>query len=233
MNKKALEKMIVLCWVLLAICFVIKIFGGNFFEYVGKSEVAEYIETNFILLTLVQFVFYLIQSYLYYLVIFKNKHKLIILLFTAIMFAVKVLSFLFEEITIFATITEFIFLIVVPIFYNKKQWYMPILLNILIIIYQMISLFIKNINIVSFPDTNIVGYVYMIDYYIMLVLTYLYFTKGDFNMGRLGFWFLSKEEQQLKDYKKLVVDKHNKKIDKLNKKHTEKIEKIDDKIAKC
>lgn len=224
-----LKRMITLCWILLAVCFVIKLFGGNFFTFIGESKVAEYIEKHFWLLTIVQFVFYLVQSFLYYLVVFKDKHKCLIVIFTAIMFTFKVLSALYEQLFILSTVAEIIFLIIIPILYNKKEWYIPIILNVLMVVYQLISLFVKNINIISFPDTTIVGYVYMIDYYIMLGLTYLYFKKGDFKMGRLGFWFLSKNKEQLEAYKAIVV----KRKDRKNRKYDEKINKIDEKIAKC
>lgn len=224
-----LKRMIILCWVLLAICFFVKLFGGNFFAFIGESEVAEYIEKHFWLLTIVQFVFYLVQSFLYYLVVFKDKHKCLIVIFTAIMFTFKVLSALYEQLFIFAMIVEILFLIIIPIIMNKKEWYVPLVLYGLMFVYQLISLFVKNINIISFPDTNIVGYVYMIDYYIMLGLTYLYFKKGDFKMGRLGFIFLSKDKEQLEAYKEVLVKRHEKKVAK----HNEKINKIEEKIAKC
>lgn len=48
-------------------------------------------------------------------------------------------------------------------------------------------------------------------------------------MGKLGLWFLSKDKEQLEAYKAIVA----KKKDKSNKKYDDKLNKIDDKIAKC
>ena len=38
MNLKAIKRAIILCWVLLAVCFAIKLFGGNWFEIVCANE---------------------------------------------------------------------------------------------------------------------------------------------------------------------------------------------------
>ena len=38
MNLKAIKRAIILCWILLAVCFAIKLFGGNWFEIVCANE---------------------------------------------------------------------------------------------------------------------------------------------------------------------------------------------------
>ena len=76
-------------------------------------------------------------------------------------------------------------------------------------------MFTKNIGLIDFPYDNVVGYVFMIDYYIMLGLTLLYYKKGDFKMT-LGFWFLSKDKAQLEAYKQIVTKKYEKKIAKID-----------------
>ena len=69
-----LKRMIALCWVLLGVCFVVKIFGGNFFAFVGESEFIKWLSTNKILLGAVQFILYCVGTMLYFLTLFKNKH---------------------------------------------------------------------------------------------------------------------------------------------------------------
>lgn len=113
-------------------------------------------------------------------------------------------------------IIEFIFLAIIPIILYPKQWYRPIIITIMILLYQYISMFTKNIGLVTFPDNSIVGYVYMIDYYIMLFLSYLYYIKGDIQIMMLGLFFLSKNADQLRAYKKLVEDKCAKKVAKID-----------------
>jgi hypothetical protein len=228
MNKKALERMIVLCWVLLAICFVIKIFGGNFFEYVGESDVIEYIAKHDILLIPIQCILYIFGTYLFYQAMINHEHRcssFILVLFLAIC---KQLYDVNAILQISCYIVEFVIMFLYPIFIFKKKWYKVIIINLVLIIFQVISLITKNIGIISFPYEHVVGFVYMIDYYIMIILLYLYTKKG-VEMGKLGLWFLSKDKEQLEAYKAIVV----KKKDKSNKKYDDKINKIDDKIAKC
>ena len=41
-KQKVLQRMILVCWIILLICFVIKLFGGNFFAFVGSSPTRAY-----------------------------------------------------------------------------------------------------------------------------------------------------------------------------------------------
>lgn len=223
-----LKRMIILCWVLLAICFFVKLFGGNFFAFIGERKVAEYIATNLWLFSIVQFIFYSFGTFFVLSTIYKNNYKLLNIISIILSYTIKLLATLQIIPTYFGFIGELIFVILIPIFINKKEWYVPIVLNILIIIFQVISLFTKNLGIVDFPYENVVAYVYMIDYYIMVVLMYLYLKRRNFNMT-LGLWFLSKDKAQLEAYKDILVKKHEKRVAK----HNKKINKIEERIAKC
>jgi hypothetical protein len=163
------------------------------------------------------------------LIVLKSKHKTLSAIITFIMFIFKALCWGGILPIYISTIAEIIGAIIIPIIINKSIWEV-LLIQLMLIIFQVVSMFTKSIGIVSFPDTTVVGYIFMIDYYIMLLLAYLYFKQGGFNIvGRLGLWFLSKDKEQLEAYKAIVV----KKKDKSNKKYDDKINKIDDKIAKC
>lgn len=228
-----LKRMIILCWILLLICFVIKIFGGNFFTFIGENDVANYIINNVYLLTGVQFIFYFIGTYVSLLIVFKDKFKKLNIIFVIIMFTSKALCNFGYIPEYLAMIIELIFLIVLPIIVNPKDWYFPIMFIIEIVIFQYISMFTKNIGLVNFPDNQLAGFVFMIDYYIMLFLSYLYLKKEKFVIMMLGILFLSNDKTQLEAYKKVLVDRHNAKITKLNDKHNAKVAKIDAKINKA
>lgn len=224
-----LKRMIILCWVLLAICFFVKLFGGNFFAFIGESKVAEYIANHLWLFSIVQFVFYFFGTFFVFSATYKDKHKILNIVSIVLSYTIKLLATLKIIPTFCGFIGEIIFAILIPIIVNnKKEWYVPIVLNILIIIFQVISLFTKNLGIVDFPYENVVAYVYMIDYYIMVVLMYLYLKRRNFNMT-LGLWFLSNNKEQLEAYKDILVKKHEKRVAK----HNKKINKIEERIAKC
>lgn len=76
-----------------------------------------------------------------------------------------------------------------------------------------------------FPDDNFIGIIFMIDYYIMLVLGYLYNKKGGFKtMGVIFLGWLHKDEAKLK----AIKEKNNAKIAQLTKEN----EQIDAELAK-
>lgn len=219
-----LSRMITLCWILLLVCFIIKLFGGDFFAYLGKSEVVEYINSIAWLRIPAQFILYFTQSFLFYMILFRNNHKVISIIFSIIMFIVKILIDISPIFTPISFIIEFIGLFVMPVI-MKEKWYNVVILNIALILFQVVSMITKNTGIVDFPYESVVGYVFMIDYYIMLILTYLYSIKGDYIIMQIGFWFLSKDTTQLEAYKGLLKDKYEKKVAKVD----AKIEKINKK----
>jgi hypothetical protein len=231
-KRKSIGRAIVLCWILLAICFVVKLFGGNFFAYIGESEVANYIEERWYLLKPLQCLFYMIQSLLFLPILYNFKHKRFVIISSIVLSIFKNIIRLSNSLMIISFILEFVFLIILPIIICNKPKRV-VIVNILLVIFQIISLLTKNISVVSFPSTTIVGYLYMVDYYIMLALTNLYFKYGGIRFMELGFWFLSTDKTQLEAYKKHLETKKDKKIALINKKHDKKVAKVDARIAKA
>lgn len=220
-----LKRMILVCWLLLIICFIIKIFGGNFFEFIGESKVIDYIVNNKWLLCIIQSIIYISTTFITLLIILENKHKKLSLILSIIMNIEKQIIDLDIIFYYISFIVEFVSLIIIPIMLNRDKILYVIFINALIILFQVISLFTKNIGLISFPYEDIVGFVYMIDYYIMLTISLLYVIKGDFNSMKLGIWFLSKDTTQLEAYKGLLKDKYEKKVAKID----AKIKKINEK----
>lgn len=220
-----LKRMILVCWLLLIICFIIKIFGGNFFEFIGESKVIDYIVNNKWLLCIIQSIIYISTTFITLLIILENKHKKLSLILSIIMNIGKQIIDLNIIFYYISFIVEFVSLIIIPIMLNRDKILYVIFINALIILFQVISLFTKNIGLISFPYEDIVGFVYMIDYYIMLTISLLYVIKGDFNSMKLGIWFLSKDTTQLEAYKGLLKDKYEKKVAKID----AKIKKINEK----
>lgn len=216
------KRMIALCWAFLLVCFIVKIFGGNFFVYLGQSKVVEYIVMHRWLLCLVQAIVYICGTYMIFIILLENKYKFLCLIFSIVMAVGKQLIDLGGIFLTLSFILEFLFLILIPVILHPDKIIYILYVNIVVVLYQIISLVTKSINIVSFPYEDVVGFMYMIDYYIMLLLNSLYIIKGDINTMKLGVWFLSKDKTQLEAYKKVVVEKHEKKI-----------AKIDEKIAKA
>ena len=89
------------------------------------------------------------------------------------------------------TILEIVNTVFMPIFLNllnsnfvckaktiKRTWYLGIIGYILVFVFQLISLFTRNIGIKYTHDSSLTTLILMIDYYIMIIMYYLYVKKS-------------------------------------------------------
>ena len=206
---RLLRRVIIISWITLALCFVVKIFGGNFFEIMCENPnykaLCEYAETHYWSKILIGFISSMLCQCLYLLSILQ-KYKLSIkeLIITAI---VVLLSCVFQIfISDLSLITDIIMLVVLPIcFLGKeyKKYWQVLIAFVLTFSFQFISLVTKNINSVKASDTLFIGLIYMIDVYIMCFIYYLYrnFQKEKKKMGYLWVLFAGKPADKLKAMK--------------------------------
>lgn len=179
-----LKRSIILCWVLLAICFVIKIFGGNFFAIVCTNEkfikVCEFVD-NSIIKYIIYYIFFNISMYLL-LIIAMPKIKLksksfivyiVIINFTWIYKLLLDLNIIYVS-TLIINILDFVIYFIVLLLLSRKplRSFVAILL---LFTFSIISAFVKNIGLHGVvTDTYLIAMIFSIDYYIMLVLSALY-----------------------------------------------------------
>ena len=180
-----LKRSIITCWVLLALCLVIKLFGGNFFNIVCSNKrvlsVLTFINESW-LYYLVVFVNYCFGNYLYISALcgklkFSIKESVVISIFTIICFAFKFVSLTISAITdivLFTIICAFILLKMNN--YKIKDIVKTIIIGeILINVFQLVSLFVKNLGIFKVMQNDIITQqIFVIDYYIMMILYCLY-----------------------------------------------------------
>ena len=230
-KRKVLGRMITVCWALLLICFVVKIFGGNFFAFIGESKVVDYIINNVWLFIPYKFIFYFVATYLTFMIIFNHKYKALSAIMTIIMFSFKQFVNYNAIMRVLAFVIEFLCLIVIPIIL-KRKWYDLLYINIIVIIFQIVSLFVKNLSVFNFNTNEFVAYVYMLDYYIMVIMAYLYSKKGEISLMEIGIWFLSTDKTQLEAYKDILAKRKAKKQELLDIKNNKKKERITKKYDK-
>lgn len=171
---------IILCWVFLIICFIIKLLGGSFFN-VG-TENKRFIELcNFIdkyLQIPVQILFYFINGWLYFCGCFriiKPKWKDVIVILSTL----TALCVLKQFSLIAGTIVECVAMILIPIAYKKTKWYMSILYCALYNIFGFISAFTKNITNLKLSNNTLIGVLFSIDVFFMLSLFMFYNYKKE------------------------------------------------------
>ena len=218
---RLLRRAIIISWASLAICFIIKIFGGNFFEIVCENPnykaLCEYADTHFWLKYLIGVVSSMFCQCLYVLAILQQyKLKKWQLIITAI--SVLIGTYIKYVSTMFGWIFDIWLLIGIPILflgkYYKRYWQVLVAFA-MNFIFQLISLLVKNIQIYNVSENYFIGLIYAIDVYIMCLLYYLYrkYKKEKKDMGMLWVFFMGKPIEKLKSMKA----KREEKIAKLEK----------------
>lgn len=173
MMKDRYRVLIISCWSLLGVCFLIKLLGGNWFELSTENtkliQLCSWIDSN-ISKYFIMGIFYCVSMYLVYLSICKKKIK--DCLYICTIFALIFITKIFYPIV--ATVLEPMVLIVLPLV-KRVSWKRVLLGNVLMMVFQLVSLFIRNLGMYLPADTpTLISLLLQIDYYIMLVLYYLY-----------------------------------------------------------
>lgn len=176
--------LIIVSWVALILCCIVKIFGGNLFElwWDNPNFIAfcEYVENTTILKMTIACLIYLITTYpVICILLNENKLKLKrIIMFLPIMIFKSFISWYNVALSM---ILDFIIIILLPLILCKfKNWKKVIFGNILIMIFQLITITMRNISLdFNIGNTVIENYLIQIDYYLMVLLFYLYYFKND------------------------------------------------------
>lgn len=190
-EKQKYETLIVSCWVVLIACFIIKIFGGNWFEIICENQnfinVCELLDNNLIVRSIVYAIFYFASSSLIMLSQLKYKitdKKALPIIITILVLSIIRQLYVSREVD---AIMDLVILIVIPlvikIIENKK-----IILNdvlriivgiVLVFVFQIISQVAKDIGITYVDEYSLIVFILSIDYYIMICLYYLYSNRKE------------------------------------------------------
>ena len=180
-KERYLKRVIVVCWIALAICFGIKLFGGNLFEIMCNNEnfikVCEYADNHFWARYLIYVLYSFAMQFFFILSMMGEiKYQRWKLILTIITVCVNVLVKL--TISSFGLIFDFWQVIIMPAIFMiktpKKHWNI-LIGNFLLIIFQMVSMFVKNINIGILTNEGVlVSTIFSIDVLLMILLYYGY-----------------------------------------------------------
>lgn len=178
---KPIKRAIALCWIMLVACFLIKLFGGNWFEVVCTNEhfikVCNFIDEHIFVENSLAFCLYVVFTTILISCacwISRPSKKQIIILSATLSF---VWSTMFLSMTI-KTILEIFCFLFFPIYFNKweirKTWFYGIVGYIADLSFQLLSLFTRGIKVSIIGDGNtLLALILMIDYYIMIILYFL------------------------------------------------------------
>lgn len=217
-----LRRAINICWALLAIYFIVKIFGGNFFNIVCNNEkfveFCSYVDNHLWTKIIVGLFSSTITMSFYLLAIakrrrFDTKEFVIFIVIIAICVSTRLLlDYTNEYIDKFVSWTIDIFQFFILPFLIKhnilKEWYVRriFIAFVLNLLFQVISMITKNISLGFITSDFLTAIIAIIDLYIMLCLYYLYSnvkkgTRRKTKMGLFFDWLFGKSEAQLSNMK--------------------------------
>ena len=180
-KERYLKRVIVVCWIALAICFGIKLFGGNLFEIMCENEnfikVCEYADNHWWADYLISFIYSYISNYFTILAI-CGKWK-----FSKIEFIIySITTFVGCGVKLFSPLLGIVFdiwnIVIMPCVFTlktPKRHIWVLIGNGLLILFQMVSMFVKNLSLEIVTNNGLlIGIIYSIDVTLMTLLYYLY-----------------------------------------------------------
>ena len=187
---KAVKNTILLCWIMLIVCFIIKLFGGNWFEIICNNKhfvyVCDFIDRHLILNYAIAYPIYVIPTFFIMLACSNVpkpnwKQALVIFVFVSASWGFQFIHPLAKMAleTVSFLILPFICELLEK---NKKtakeaikdSWYRGIIGFVLDWAFQIISFVTKNIGIKVVDENSLLSLMLMLDYFIMIALYYLY-----------------------------------------------------------
>ena len=198
-NKILYERSLRTCIIMLVVCIVFKLFGVKWFDLNTSIPILQGLNKTIMnslgLSILYSWIFTFINFYLFSIIVTKAKTNIYFILYCLVsaLMCVGLKYNLIDILHYKVFILDFICLYDTCSFMNNrkpcfKEFCLTMLLNY---IYQAISLFIKEIGYGVGNYTMIEGTLFNLDYYIMLVITYLYLKKGDMNLCLIFHKFFS------------------------------------------
>ena len=188
------ERALITCVIMLFICVILKLFGANWFNFNTDLPLPQKINStimnNYIAGALYSWLLILPNIILVICISSKINIKTVmehsILLFVSTMILILIVAYVPPVISMMID-TLYIFLIV---FFINKRCDKELILNIVLttilnLIYQNLSVFIRNIGYNIGEYSLIVAVLFNLDYYIMLFITYLYLMKKEVTLCQI------------------------------------------------
>ena len=180
-HERYLKRVIIVCWIALAICFGIKLFGGNLFEIMCENEnfikVCNYADNHLWSYYLISVAYCLVSNYFFTLAICGewqfNKIKIIIFIVSS--FAVCAVKLFAGIWGLLADLWNVVAMPCVFTLKNPKRHWAVLIGNVMLFGFQAISMLTRNLSFGIVTDNGLlIGIIYSTDVTLMLILYYLY-----------------------------------------------------------
>ena len=183
------ERALITCVIMLFLCIILKLFGFQWFDLDTDipilNEIDKIVMSNYWLCLLYSSILLSINTYFIVLITLnislKEHLKIYLYIFVISLFYVSIKVFLLDYIIMITdTLYPLIFILFTNKTFNLKILGKYLLVFVLNILYQGCSIYIRNISIQQGNYGFISSTLLMIDYYMMLIITYIYQIKGGF-----------------------------------------------------
>lgn len=180
---KYIKRVIIVCWVALALCFIIKLFGGNFFQIICDNQtfiaICEFCDNNWWASYIIGCLNTFVCEYLFILAICrKSKFELWELL---VVIATVIIGTIVKQLNaVVGIVFDCWQLVGLPLVFIrheiKTKWWIVLVANALLFSFQAVSMFTKNLGFGIITSTNglVIGLIYSLDIIIMLILYFMY-----------------------------------------------------------
>lgn len=177
---KILKRLIIVSWVALGCCFLIKLLGGNIFEIVCNNQrfitICSYIDNNWFLY------YFVMTSYcylsMYFLVLAMCQRTMYkrweIITLTITILLVNVVKMFSNPVGIILDIWQGIVMPILFVRKTPKKILNVLLANVLLVAFQLISMFTKNISINIDNGTALESFIFSFDVLLMILLYFGY-----------------------------------------------------------
>lgn len=134
-----------------------------------------FIDSSFIKY-IIYFTFNITSSSIYFMAVLKEKKPNLKWFIPYTIYAI--LKIIFNKYDLIFNILDFVIVPLLPIIINKKMWLRSIIGLGLMLLFQSVSLLLKFNNFTMFDENTLMVIILSIDYYIMLILYWLYSIKS-------------------------------------------------------
>lgn len=203
---KLIKRLWIILWLSLFILVAMKLCFNVWYPIIVENDfiinICNFIDDNKIIKILLYLVFYILNCNIIFLtstIQKKYNNKLLAIILNVIFVIVYLIKFTYNTI---GSILEIITIIILPIIYNvlskkiniKISILLPIIIYILLNLWQLNILFVRNINNILTDIPTLISLILQIDYYIFLLITWI----GVSYMGAWGIgWLWGKTETEL------------------------------------
>lgn len=180
-KERYLKRVIIVCWIALGICFGIKLFGGNLFEIMCANEnfikVCEYADNHFWAYYLINALYCFVSLYFFTLAICGKKsfRKWELFVVIATVIVGTLVKYFNQYVGLVFDVWQGIIMPCVFTIKTPKKHIYVIPANIMLFVFQAVSMFVKNVDFGVLTDKGLlVSMIYSIDVLIMILLYFCY-----------------------------------------------------------